>query len=80
MKAKPINDLFEFRFHFHFDDSVSFSDKYFMAENYRQAREMFDYACSKKDANPLVEKVEKWNRWAERWELLDLTQPIDFLN
>jgi hypothetical protein len=80
VKVKQKHDLFEFRFHFHFDDSVGFTDKYFLAENYRQAKEMFDYACSKRSPKVLLDKVEKWNRWADRWENIELPDSGHLLN
>jgi len=59
MKRKRDPDLKEFRFHYHYDDSLGFSDKYFMAQNFDEAKEMFEYA---------LDKVEKWNRWKASWE------------
>jgi hypothetical protein len=45
MKSKCEPALDEFKFHYHFDDSVGFSDKYFMAHDIDEAKEMFEYAC-----------------------------------
>ena len=59
MKTDPKDDLFEFRFHYHFEDSVGFSDKYFLAHDLREAKEMFDYACGKRNLPVLVDKIEK---------------------
>jgi hypothetical protein len=72
MKIDPNNDLSEFRFHYHFQDSIGFSDKYFLAHDVTEAKEMFDYACSKRATPALLDKVEKWNRWADRWETLKI--------
>ena len=72
MKDDTNNDLFEFRFHYHFQDSIGFSDKYFLAHDVKEAKEMFDYACSKRATPALLDKVEKWNRWADRWETLNI--------
>jgi hypothetical protein len=80
MKIDPKNDLFEYRFHYHFSDSVEFSDKYFMAHDYGEAKEMFDYACSKRATPALLDKVEKWNRWADRWEEIEFSSADPYLN
>ena len=37
---------------------------------------MFDYACSKRGTPALLDKVEKWNRWADRWETLNIPMSI----
>ena len=80
MKTDPKDDLFEFRFHYHSEDSVGFSDKYFLAHDLREAKEMFDYACGKRNSPVLVDKVEKWNRWADRWEILNISNANPSLN
>ena len=80
MKFDPKNDLFEYRFHYHFQDSTGFNDKYFMAHNYDEAREMFSYSCKKREVLPQVDRVEKWNRWAERWEEVSLLTKNPLLN
>ena len=64
MRTNREPDLKEFRFHYHFDDSVECSDKYFMARNYDEAKEMFKYACCKRHLHPHLDKVEKWNQAA----------------
>jgi hypothetical protein len=68
MKPKRDPDLKEFRFHYHLDNSLGFSDKYFMAQNFDEAKEMFEYACCKRHLHPHLDKVEKWNRWKASWE------------
>jgi len=80
MKIDPKNDLFEYRFHYHLQDAMGFNDKYFMAHNYDEAREMFSYSCKKREVLPQVDKVEKWNRWAERWEEVSLSTQNPILN
>ena len=68
MKRKRDPDLKEFRFHYHLDNSLGFSDKYFMAQNFDEAKEMFEYACCKRHLHLHLDKVEKWNRWKASWE------------
>jgi len=80
MKIDPTNDLFEFRFHYHIDGSAGFSDKYFLAHDVTEAKEMFEYACSKRATPALLDRVEKWNRWADRWEDIDLGSRDPYLN
>tara|TARA_B100002019_G_scaffold290932_1_gene309786 strand:- start:1495 stop:1737 length:243 start_codon:yes stop_codon:yes gene_type:complete len=80
MKIDPRNDLFEFRFHFHLEDSKYQSDKYFLAHDIDEAKEMFEYACNKRLPSAMLDKVEKWNRWAEKWENVDLNITDPYLN
>lgn len=68
MKKNEEPDLKEFRFHYHYNNSVECSDKYFMARDYDEAKEMFEYACCKRHLHPHLDKVEKWNRWKASWE------------
>jgi hypothetical protein len=53
---------------------VGFSDKYFMAQNFVEAKEMFEYACCKRHLHPHLDGVEKWNRWKSIWEKIDTTK------
>ena len=48
MKSKREPDLEEFKFHYHFDNTVGFSDKYFMAHDYKEAKEMFEVCLLQK--------------------------------
>jgi len=41
---------------------------------------MFSYSCKKREVLPQVDKVEKWNRWAERWEEVSLSTQNPILN
>lgn len=68
MKSKRENDLNEFKFHYHLDNAVGSSDKYFLAHDLDEAIEMFDYACCKRHLHLHLDKVEKWNRWKSSWE------------
>ena len=80
MKAKKEPDLEEFKFHYHFDNTVGFSDKYFMAHDFNEAKEMFEYACIKRHLHPHLDRVEKWNRWKDSWEKVAVTDSELFLN
>jgi len=71
MSKRCDKDVYEFRFHYHLEGSVGFSDKYFLAHDYMEAKKMFEYACCKRSSAPTLDKVEKWNRWADRWEDID---------
>ncbi|MDG1326703.1 MAG: hypothetical protein P8P49_13140, partial [Opitutales bacterium] len=68
MKSNREPNLEEFKFHYHFENAVGFSDKYFLAHNIDEAKEMFDYACCKRHLHPHLDGVEKWNRWKSSWE------------
>ena len=71
MKKEKEQPVQEYRFHYHFGDSVGSSDKYFMAHDLDEAKEMFDYACEKRRLHPQVTKVEQWNRWKSSWESIE---------
>jgi hypothetical protein len=74
MKTNREPDLEEFKFHYHFEDTVGFSDKYFMAHNLDEAKEMFEYACCKRHLNPHLDVVEQWNRWRSSWEEIVISE------
>ena len=80
MKIQSKCDLFEYRFHYRLENSEGFSDKYFLAHDYKEAKEMFEYACSKRAHTAMLDKVEMWNRWADRWEEVDLPATNPYLN
>ena len=80
MKTNREPDLEEFKFHYHFEGTVGFADKYFMAHNLDEAKEMFDYACCKRRLNPHLDGVEKWNRWKLSWEAIVISESEHSLN
>ena len=80
MKSNNDPDLEEFKFHYHFDNTVGFSDKYFMAHDIREAKKMFDYACCKRHLHPHLDSIEKWNRWKDTWEKIKFSNSESSLN
>ena len=80
MKFNHEPTLNEFKFHYHFDNSVGHSDKYFLAHSFDEAKEMFDYACCKRQLHPQLDKVEMWNRWSFSWENIKLSENENSLN
>ena len=80
MKSNPEPTLNEFKFHYHFDNAVGHSDKYFLAHSFDEAKEMFDYACCKRQLHPQLDKVEMWNRWSFSWENIKLSENENSLN
>ena len=71
MKKKWEEPVQEYRFHYHFGNAVGSSDKYFMAHDLEEAKEMFEYSCEKRHLQPEVTKIEQWNRWNASWEVID---------
>ena len=71
MKKEKEPPMDEFRFHYHLGDATEPSDKYFIARNFQEAKEMFDYACRRKQLQAQIFKVEQWNRWANKWETVE---------
>ena len=73
MKKEREEPVQEYKFHYHFGDAVESSDKYFLAHDLDEAKEMFEYSCEKRTTQPEVTKVEQWNRWKASWEVIDHT-------
>ena len=71
MKKEKEPPMDEFRFHYHLGDATESSDKFFIARNFQEASDMFDYACRRKHLQTQVSKVEQWNRWANKWETVE---------
>ena len=67
-REKPVQ---EYKFHDHSGDAVGSSDKYFLAHDLEEAKEMFEDSCEKRALHPEVTKVEQWNRWNSTWEVID---------
>ena len=67
-KQKDYDEMYEFRIQFHHRGSDFINDRHFTAISDQSAIEMFEFACSKEELDVEVVKVEKWNRWADRWE------------
>ena len=71
MKKETEEPIQEYKFHYHLNNSVGSSDKYFMAHDLSEAKEMFEYSCEKRHLQPEVTKIEQWNRWNASWEVID---------
>ena len=77
---KPKNrepDLFEYKFKYHLADDYGVGQKYFLAHDRNEASRMFGYACRKNRLHPHAVKVEKWNRWRQKWENRKPTPPSE---
>ncbi len=62
------SDLFEYKFKYLISDDNGRGEKYFLAHDSNEATRMFGYACRKNHLHPHAVRVEKWNRWREKWE------------
>lgn len=80
MKPEREPDLEEFKFRYHLNDAVGSSDKYFLAHDLKEAKEMFEYACCKRQLKPQLDSVEKWNRWKDSWEKVNFSDSDSSLN
>ena len=80
MKKEKDPPLCEFKFHYHFGDETQLWDKYFVAVNLDSATEMFNYSCRRREIKPLVSKVEQWNRWIDKWEIVSEETVPSWLN
>ena len=72
MRKKEVREeIFEFKIKYKEEDTEFFSEKHFSASNASIAIEMFNFACKKDEVTAEVEKIEVWNRWANRWDLVE---------
>ena len=67
-KQHDLDKMFEFRIQFHHIGSDFIDKRHFSAVSHQSAIEMFEFACGKEELDVEVVKVERWNRWADRWE------------
>ena len=67
-KQKDHHEIFEFRLQFYHRGSDFIDNRHFTAVTGQSAIEMFEFACGKEELDVVVVKVERWNRWADRWE------------
>ena len=65
---KDHHEMFEFRLQFYQRGSDFIDNRHFTAVTGQSAIEMFEFACGKEELDVEVVKVERWNRWADRWE------------
>tara|TARA_S200000501_G_C20299346_1_gene515097 strand:+ start:165 stop:395 length:231 start_codon:yes stop_codon:yes gene_type:complete len=70
-KKEAREEIFEFKIKYKEEDTEFFSEKHFSASNASIAIEMFNFACKKDEVTAEVEKIEVWNRWANRWDLVE---------
>ena len=70
-KQKDHHEMFEFRLQFYHRASDFIDNRHFTAVTGQSAIEMFEFACGKEELDVEVVKVEKWNRWADRWECVE---------
>ena len=68
VKQKDHHEMFEFRLQFYHRGSDFIDNRHFTAVTGQSAIEMFEFACGKEELDVEVVKVERWNRWADRWE------------
>jgi len=69
MSNKDVREeILEFRIEYREANTELVSEKHFSAGNASTAIEMFNFACKKDDVTAEVEKIEVWNRWANRWD------------
>lgn len=71
-RRDDIEEFFEFRIQFHHKNSEFINDRHFTAINAQSAIEMFEFACRKEELDVKIALIEKWNRWANRWENAEL--------
>lgn len=67
-KRNDIEELYEFRILFNHEGSDFVNDRHFTATNADSALEMFDFVCRKEESLVEIKSIERWNRWADRWE------------
>ena len=70
-KQNDLDEMFEFRIQFHHRGSDFINDRHFTALSDQSAVEMFEFACGKEELDVEIVQVERWNRWADRWEVVE---------
>ena len=70
-KQHDLDEMFEFRIQFHHIGSVFIDKRHFSAVSDQSAIEMFEFACGKEELDVEIVRVERWNRWADRWECVE---------
>ena len=70
-KQDDLDEMFEFRIQFHHKGSDFINDRHFTAISNQSAVEMFEFACGKEELDVEIVQVERWNRWADRWEVVE---------
>jgi hypothetical protein len=70
-KQNDLGEVFEFRIQFHLRGSDLINDRHFTALSDQSAVEMFEFACGKEELDVEIVQVERWNRWADRWEVIE---------
>ena len=71
VKQDDLDEMFEFRIQFHHKGSDFINDRHFTAISDQSAVEMFEFACGKEELDVEIVQVERWNRWADRWEVVE---------
>ena len=66
-----LDEIFEFRIQFHHRGSDFINDRHFTAVSAQSAVEMFEFACGKDELDVEIVQVERWNRWADCWEVVE---------
>jgi hypothetical protein len=67
-KKDPEDEIFEFRIKFYHSGSDFINQRHFMALNHSSALNMFDFASRKDSIEVELIGLDRWNRWADRWE------------
>lgn len=71
MSQQPkMDEIHEFRIAYREQSEASGdpAHRHFSASSLEMAKEMFGFACRKDSMNAEILKIERWNRWADRWE------------
>ena len=67
-KKNPEDEVFEFRIKLYHSGSEFINQRHFMALDYTAALEMFEFASRKDSGEVEIIGLDRWNRWANRWE------------
>ena len=67
-KKDPEDEVFEFRIKFYHSGSEFVNERHFIALNHSLALEMFEFASRKDSMEVEIIGLDRWNRWANRWE------------
>lgn len=81
-KKDPEDEVFEFRIKFYHSGSEFVNERHFIALNHSLALEMFEFASRKDSGEVEIIGLDRWNRWANRWESSEelVDEEVEFPN
>lgn len=68
----PQSNIVEYKFTHVWDDEIAPMERYFTANEPKEAIDMFAYTCAKTGRKPILQEIAKWDRWGQSWIALPI--------